>query len=536
MDTGVYESLLNEQLMAQLTHHPDLHPDYGTVDDAEHALTIARYLAPIIERSLRSARTVEDRVALAHRILDVLPDTYTDGAALHTNEPGKVTRLDEVRHATALGAPKTPRPATPFSDAALMTNARNEPTLAAELRAELASADRVDLLCAFVKWQGLRLLEKELTELRERSIPLRVITTTYLGATDARALDALVNEFGAEVRVNYDTTITRLHAKAWLLRRNTGFHTAYVGSSNLSHAALVDGLEWNVRLSAIATPHLLEKFRATFDSYWENRDFEPYRPGQDGERLRQALQTASGDRKRDPLAVTLSGLEVRPKPFQAEMLEQLDAERTLHDRHRNLIVAATGTGKTVMAALDYRRLARDIHGRDLTLLFVAHRHRSALLGPTRIPASGLRIRLRRRPDELAFTASRRRPGHLERGPSGMPALPLLWRRYRTAGCARFGTAPRNLRWRVLRAQSSAPATQPRSASYSAAAPARADPGLAYLRALRRWQKAAATPRCRYPLRQFSCERRGDPHWLIPRCGATTSSVTSTAAPASSKSC
>ncbi|MEB3049316.1 DUF3427 domain-containing protein [Mycolicibacter sp. MYC123] len=373
MDTGVYESLLTEQLTAQLARHTDLLPDFGTVDDAEQALTIARYLAPIIERSLRSARTVEDRVALAHRILNVLPDTHTDGAALHSNEPGKITRLDEVRRAAALGANRLPRPATPFSDAALMTNARNEPTLAAELRAELASADRVDLLCAFVKWQGLRLLERELTELRERGIPLRVITTTYLGATDARALDALVNGFGAEVRINYDTTLTRLHAKAWLLRRNTGFHTAYVGSSNLSHAALVDGLEWNVRLSAIGTPHLLEKFRATFDSYWENRDFEPYRPDQDGERLRQALQTASGVGKRDPLAVTLSGLEVRPKPFQAEMLEQLDAERTLHDRHRNLIVAATGTGKTVMAALDYRRLVRDIHGSDLTLLFVAHR-------------------------------------------------------------------------------------------------------------------------------------------------------------------
>lgn len=373
MDTGVYESLLTEHLHAQLAQHPDLHPDFATVDDAEQALAIARYLAPIIERSLRSARTVEDRIGLAHQILDLLPATFTDGAVLHINESGKITRLDEVRNAQALGGNRLPRPATPFSDAALMTNGRGEPTLAAELRSELASADRVDLLCAFVKWQGLRLLESELTDLHQRGIPLRVITTTYLGATDARALDALVNEFDAEVRVNYDTTLTRLHAKAWLLRRNTGFHTAYVGSSNLSHAALVDGLEWNVRLSSIGTPHLLEKFRATFDSYWENRDFEPYRPDQDGDRLRQALQTASGDRKRDPLAVTLSGLEVRPKPFQAEMLEQLDAERTLHDRHRNLIVAATGTGKTVMAALDYRRLARDIHGRDLTLLFVAHR-------------------------------------------------------------------------------------------------------------------------------------------------------------------
>ena len=146
-----------------------------------------------------------------------------------------------------------------------------------------------------------------------------------------------------------------------------------MGSSNLSHAALVDGLEWNVRLSAVSTPHLLDKFRATFDSYWENNEFELYSPSVDGDRLRQALQTASGTRVSDRLIVTLSGLEVHPKPYQAEMLEQLEAERVVHNRHRNLIVAATGTGKTVIAALDYRRLTRDTDGRDLKLLFVAHR-------------------------------------------------------------------------------------------------------------------------------------------------------------------
>lgn len=381
MDIGVYESLLTEQLNSQLASRDDMRPDYGSVDDAEQSLAIARHLTPIIERSLRAAGGAEDRAELARRILAVLPETFADGATLHPLEPGKITRLDEVRNTESLGDHRLPRPATPFSDAALMTNVRNEPTLATELRAELASADRIDLLCAFVKWHGLRLLERELAELRARGIPLRVITTTYLGATDARALDALVDEFGAEVRVNYETDRTRLHAKAWLLRRDTGFHTAYVGSSNLSHAALVDGLEWNVRLSAPATPHLLEKFRATFDSYWEDREFEPYRPTEDADRLQAALQTASGTRRRDSLTVTLSGLEVRPKPFQAGMLEGLDAERSIHDRHRNLIVAATGTGKTVVAALDYRRLVRDIHGRDLTLLFVAHR--KEILGQAR---------------------------------------------------------------------------------------------------------------------------------------------------------
>lgn len=372
MDVGLYESLLTQRLNTALAQRPDLQPEFSTVDDAEQALTIARHLAPLIERQLKAAGTAEARADLLRNILDVLGDSDGQQEVLHQDDFAKIRRLDAVSPKT-LGAEVLPRPATPLSDTALMTNARNEPTLAAELRAELASADHVDLLCAFVKWQGLRLLENELTELRERGVPLRVITTTYLGATDARALDALVNDYGAEVRVNYETDRTRLHAKAWLLRRNTGFHTAYVGSSNLSHAALVDGLEWNVRLSAISTPHLLEKFRATFDSYWENREFELYRPAEDSAKLRAALEVASGKKQRDPLAVTLSGLEVTAKPYQAELLEQLDAERVLHDRHRNLIVAATGTGKTVIAALDYRRLVREVHGRDLTLLFVAHR-------------------------------------------------------------------------------------------------------------------------------------------------------------------
>lgn len=373
VDEGLYESLLTERLNQVLVTRTDLRADVDSVDEGEQPLAIARHLTPFIERSLRGAGTAQARTELVQRVLSVLADPDVMVEALHQREAGKIDRLNAVVAANTLGVTRLPRPATPLSDAALMTNAPQEPTLAAELRAELASADQVDLLCAFIKWQGLRLLEGPLRQLQERKVPLRVITTTYLGATDARALDALVDEFGAQVRVNYETDRTRLHAKAWLLRRNSGFHTAYVGSSNLSHAALVDGLEWNVRLSAVPTPHLLEKFRVTFDSYWENREFEPYRPAHDGPRLREALEVASGRRERDPGTITLSGLEVRAKPFQAEMLEELDAERTLHDCHRNLIVAATGTGKTVMAALDYRRLDREIHDRDLTLLFVGHR-------------------------------------------------------------------------------------------------------------------------------------------------------------------
>ena len=96
---------------------------------------------------------------------------------------------------------------------------------------------------------GVRLLQDAVRELTARGGRLRVITTTYMGATEQRALDKLA-ELGAEIRISYETRTTRLHAKAWLFRRQRG-QTAYVGSSNLSKAALVDGLEWNVRLSEL---------------------------------------------------------------------------------------------------------------------------------------------------------------------------------------------------------------------------------------------------------------------------------------------
>ncbi len=237
----------------------------------------------------------------------------------------------------------------------------------------MASADSVDLLCAFVKWYGVRLLEHELYQLRDAGVPLRVATTTYLGSTERRALDRMVREFGAEVRIQYDAQRTRLHAKAWLFRRRSGFDTAYVGSSNLSRAALLDGVEWNVRLSKVATPTLLQKFEATFDSYWSDSSFEPYDPDRDRDRLDDALAEAAGKTDHNRVTISLSGLEVRPFSYQAEMLEELEAERVVHDRHRNLVVAATGTGKTVIAALDYRRMCDQASPQRPSLLFVAHR-------------------------------------------------------------------------------------------------------------------------------------------------------------------
>ena len=363
MEEGLYELLVTSKLRASLEGSTF---DELPVDAADEPHVVARHVAAIVERHLESVRDREHRIQTVNAIL----------AALETAEAiEKPTRqLASVRAVDGFGTERyRSRPKTPLSDAALLTNARDEPSLAAELRAELASADSVDLLCAFVRWHGVRLLEDDLRFLQETGVPFRVVTTTYLGSTERRALDRLAREFGAEVKVQYDSQRTRLHAKAWLFRRNTGFDTAYVGSSNLSRAALLDGVEWNVRLSRVATPSLLQKFEATFDSYWNDASFERYDPELDRDRLDDALLEASGGKRTDRVTLTLSGLEVRPYAYQQKMLDDLDVERVVHDRHRNLVVAATGTGKTVVAALDYRRLAREHQHEQPSLLFVAHR-------------------------------------------------------------------------------------------------------------------------------------------------------------------
>jgi superfamily II DNA or RNA helicase len=196
-----------------------------------------------------------------------------------------------------------------------------------------------------------------------------VLTTVYTGSTERKALDWLVS-IGAQVRVSYDTDGTRLHAKAWRFQRDSGFSTVYIGSSNLTKSAMLDGVEWNVRLSEVSAPDIVNKFIAAFETYWSSASYEDYRPERDRDRLDAAL-TRAGGRTTDDSDTSLAFFDIHPQPHQVAMLERLNVERSRHDRHRNLVVAATGTGKTVVAAMDFRSLKQRLG--DPTLLFVAHR-------------------------------------------------------------------------------------------------------------------------------------------------------------------
>lgn len=258
----------------------------------------------------------------------------------------------------------------------LFTAGKGSPSLLLEIRRELASADQVDVLVSFITVSGVRKLQDVLQQITatgaqgQSATRLRILTTTYTGATEARALDELARLPGCEVRVSLDGRRTRLHAKAWLFQRKTGFGSAYVGSANLSGAALTGGLEWTVKLTQRSQEALFARAIAHFETLWADNEFQRYDP--DNVEHRQALAVALGRESfGGESTAAISFFDLQPKTYQQDMLEQLAAERA-HGRQRNLVVAATGTGKTVVAAFDYRNTCRAEGGRP-RLLFVAHR-------------------------------------------------------------------------------------------------------------------------------------------------------------------
>jgi superfamily II DNA or RNA helicase/HKD family nuclease len=368
LPVGLYDTPITQELRQRLEA---LEP--GTWDQADLAREDApAILARLVHdrvvhvlRSLPKEGGVAAQVGLTNQLIEQLV-AHPEGGALAQDRvalPGKT--LLEVGDAAAqrLGPLlQTTRPSVPLRTSEVLMNGRRDVTLAHEVRRELASADHVGLLCSFLKHSGFRLVEAEVRAfLARRPGGLRILTTTYMGATERRALDAFA-DLGAQIRVSYDQQSTRLHAKAWLFHRHSGLTTGFIGSSNLSAAAMLDGLEWNVRLSAVDNPALLEKFAVTFEQYWAANDFEPYDPVRFDDAVHRSTHAAH------PL---LRFIDVKPRPHQQEALDALDVERA-QGHTRNLVVAATGTGKTVVAALDYRRLCKSGEPRP-TLLFVAHR-------------------------------------------------------------------------------------------------------------------------------------------------------------------
>lgn len=364
---GIYEELIDEGLRELLDSHPELRSTLAKIDAEEEPRLYAAFVARVLEKALRGEPDSERRRVLCNQLLEkVAGEPDREHLRKHRLTTAAKPLLLEITPPN-FGASRLPRPYTPLAESSLFTGSPQEPQLAHELAEEMRSADGVDVLVSFIKWSGLRLLRDAFEDLRDRRIPVRLITTSYMGASDVNAIEWLAGLPNVEVRISYDTERTRLHAKAWHFRRHSGFSTAYIGSANMSHAAMTSGLEWNLKVTAQDMRHILEKFTVEFETYWHSRDFVPFDPARP-EILRTAI-----DRARNPdITGQAYFFDLHPHPFQERILEALQRERQGHGRWRNLVIAATGTGKTVVAAFDFRRYYEE-RQRQARLLFVAHR-------------------------------------------------------------------------------------------------------------------------------------------------------------------
>jgi superfamily II DNA or RNA helicase len=379
MTEGIYEELVTKLINVKLDQldRNSFQIKTTIIDKAEAAHILAQHIGNTIKHAfslIKGEQAIEAQIKIANKIILLLKEELanTDFENDLIDEEGLIlkavfTKVDAYFTDLDLHLNEiTPYTRLIYSE--LFTGGNAGTTLESEIRKEILSSNKIDLLVSFIKWKGIRILERELREFTQRGGQLRVITTTYIGATDSKAVDFLASLDNTEVKISYNTGNERLHAKAYLFQRNTGFHTGYIGSSNFSRSALTDGLEWNLKVTTKEVGHIIDKFKKTFESYWQNADFELYDANIHSEKLIDALKQGKFSKE---YTFSTSYFDIKPFPYQNEILEKLEVERTIHNRWKNLLVAATGTGKTVISAFDYKNFKAI--NKSSKLLFVAHR-------------------------------------------------------------------------------------------------------------------------------------------------------------------
>lgn len=375
---GIYEQLINKLVSSKLKEidRNIFYVKENTIDKAEASRFLAQYLIQIIKYALNlisGEESIEKQIELSNKIIQLLRnelDNEDFEEDLIVTEAKILTAIFSKLDAGFSDFEKRIKNITPYTrltQSELFTGNNSGISLESEIKKEILSSDKVNFLVSFIKWTGIRIFERELLEFTERGGQLRVITTSYMGATDIKAVEFLSGLKNTEIKVSYNTDNERLHAKAYLFFRNTGFHTGYIGSSNISHSALTNGLEWNMKITTKEVGHIIDKFQKTFETYWEDKEFELFDRNKHTEKLKNALRKERGFDKNNSSLF----FDINPFHFQEEILEKLITERKVHHRYRNLIVAATGTGKTVISAFDFKNFRKEKP--SAKLLYIAHR-------------------------------------------------------------------------------------------------------------------------------------------------------------------
>lgn len=371
---GVYETLISSRVASDIREteaDSSRQCETAPIDVAESAKLLAGYLSGVVRKRLEdSGLTVEQKAQIVN---DILKSLSANGGERIVEEPQLLTAVMSSQRAAQLKATKqrVVRPLSGFRVSNLFTGGQSATPLGTEILRDVASADRIYIIVSFLRMSGIRMILDELRRFcAVDGHSLRVITTTYCGITEGKAIEQLAALPNTEIRISYNANIERLHAKSYIFIRNSGFSTAYIGSSNLSHSAQTDGLEWNIRVTNVENPHIIKSAIATFDQYWNSNNFEDFNVG-GIEKFNKELAIQRGCADANSLNLDLFQ-RFQVLPHQKAILDKLAAVREDNGLYRNLVVAATGTGKTVISAFDYKRFRESRPGHS-RLLFVAHR-------------------------------------------------------------------------------------------------------------------------------------------------------------------
>lgn len=335
---------------------------------------IADKLAEASTKEGKPEDWVHEALANLHETLELKDAVRQTIPAAEPFDRQVLTEIKALPDASA-----TERPNTALTESELIVPNGRSPQLGNEIERELKSCESADWLVSFIKLKAIRAFYPQLQQFcgkanADGAPRLRIATTTYMGATDVEALKLLFALPNTEIKVCFNTSQTRLHAKAYIFHRKTGFGSAYIGSANLSSQALTSGLEWTVKVAQQEIPHLWERSIVEFETCWNDDNFETCTET-DVDRIREALKDSKvsfiSQKKTVSDEALRSYVTIHPHSYQKKMVEELAAEREL-GKHRHLIASATGTGKTVVAAFDYAFVAKKLK-RNPKLLFLAHR-------------------------------------------------------------------------------------------------------------------------------------------------------------------
>ena len=287
MKPGAYENLINKTNNAEIENAESegMESKKKRIDSAESSKFLAEYLSDILKKKIEEItdssgiEEVKLRVEYANGILsklgisddELIVDEQNYLAEIISKEDAAIRRVTKKELA---------RPLSGYRTSTLFTGGSSSISMYSELIRDIESADKIYIIVSFLRLSGLNLIYDKLKEFcGKEGHELKIITTTYCGITEAKALKRLSELDNTEIKISYNTRIERLHAKSYIFERNSNMSTAYIGSSNLSKAAQSDGLEWNVRVTNVENPQIIKAAIATFERYWNSPDFEDFSIG-----------------------------------------------------------------------------------------------------------------------------------------------------------------------------------------------------------------------------------------------------------------